>query len=123
MKRTYRLRRPDQFQRVRREGRTLSSSLLLLNHAPSRRRQTRCGIVVSRHIGGAVQRNRAKRRVREAIRLVFAAIPRGYDLVFIIRSPSVAEVPFTLLQSTVTDLLRRAGLWQERLSVDNQQGQ
>lgn len=109
MKRAYRLRRPDQFQRVRREGRTLSHSLLLLNVAPNRRRQTRCGIVVARRVGKAVQRNRARRRVREAVRLIFDRIAPGLDLVFVIRTAEVAEMPFAILQAAVESLLRRAG--------------
>jgi ribonuclease P protein component len=113
VKRAYRLRRPNQFQRVRREGRSWSNQLLTLNSAPSRRRQTRCGFVVAKRIGNAVTRNRAKRRVREALRLVFTQIAPGYDLVFVIRSPAVADVPFSTLQDSVALLLRQAGLWRE----------
>ncbi|MBC8076507.1 MAG: ribonuclease P protein component [Chloroflexales bacterium] len=111
MKRAYRLRRPDQFQRVRREGRSWSHSLLILNSAPSRRKQPRCGFVVAKRIGNAVVRNRAKRRVREALRLIFAHIAPGHDLVFVVRSPIVAETPFTQLQSAIEHLVRQAGLW------------
>jgi len=111
VKRTYRLRRPNQFQRVRREGRTVHHHLLLLNFAASRRKQTRCGFVVGKRIGKAVERNRAKRRVREAVRLVMEHISPGTDLVFVIRTADVNNVPFTGLQSVVKSLLRRAGLW------------
>lgn len=111
MKRTYRLRRPQQFQRVRREGRTVSHPLLLLNFAPSRRKQTRCGIVVGKRIGKAVERNRAKRRVREAVRLVLEHILPGRDLVFVVRTAEVNDVSFTRLQSVIEHLLRRADLW------------
>ena len=113
MKRAYRLRRPDQFQRVRREGRSWNTSLLLLNSAPSRRRQTRCGFVVAKRLGNAVVRNRAKRRTREAVRLVLAHIASGYDLVFVIRHPSVTTVPFATLQRTIEQLVRQAGLWRD----------
>ena len=121
MKRANRLRRPDQFQRVRREGRTFHHHLLLLNVAPNRRKHTRCGIVVSKRVGKAVQRNRARRRIREAVRLVFDHIVVGVDLVFIVRTVDVAEVPFTVLQSTIEHLLRRAGLWQESIGTTAQQ--
>lgn len=113
MKRSYRLRRPDQFQRVRRDGRSWGSSLLTLNAALSRRRVTRCGFVVSKRIGKAVERNRARRRVREAVRLVYDRIAPGWDVVFVIRSPAVATVEFTHIQETVEQLLRRAGAWRE----------
>lgn len=115
MKRAHRLRRPEQFQRVRHEGRTVSHSLLRLTVNPNRRKQTRCGFVVSKRIGKAVQRNRARRRVREAVRLVFHHIANGMDLVFVIRTAEVAEVPFVVLHETIKNLLSRAGLWRDPL--------
>lgn len=115
MKRTYRLRSPDQFQRVRRDGRTWDTALLVLNAAPSRRKASRCGFVVTKRIGGAVERNRAKRRTREAVRLCYACVAPGWDLVFIIRSPAVAEAPFNTIQTDVERLLKRAGVWREPL--------
>lgn len=113
MKRAYRLRRPDQFARVRREGRTFSHPFLLLNVAANRRKQTRCGFVVGKRIGAAVQRNRARRRVREAVRLVFEHIAPGVDLVFVVRTGEIAELPFTHVQAVVEGLVRRAGLWRD----------
>ena len=115
MKRAYRLRRPDQFQRVRREGRNCATSLLALNSAPSRRKQTRCGFVVVKRLGNAVVRNRAKRRSREAVRLIFGHIASGYDLVFVIRHADVGSVPFVTLQGIVEQLVRQAGLWRDTI--------
>jgi len=107
--RSQRLRRPDQFQRVRREGRSWSHSLLVLNAAPNRVRRTRCGIVVGKRIGGAVDRNRAKRRVREAVRLAYTTIQPGWDLVFVVR-PGVMGAAFASIQAAVLSLLERSGL-------------
>jgi ribonuclease P protein component len=116
MKRAYRLRKPDQFQRVRRDGRSWSSSLLTLNAAKSRRHQSRCGFVVGKRVGGAVERNRARRRVREAVRLVYDHIAPGWDLVFVVRSPALVTAEFSQIQATVEQLLRRASLWREARS-------
>lgn len=112
MKRAHRLRRPDQFRRARREGRTFVSPLLSLNVVAGRRR-TRCGFVVGKQIGTAVRRNRAKRRVREAVRLAFPSIAPGYDIVFVVRSPELLEASFTSIQAAVEQLLRRARLWRD----------
>ena len=111
MKRAYRLRRPDQFRRARRDGRTVTTPLLTLNVVAGRRRRTRCGFVVGKLFGTAVRRNRAKRRVREAVRLALPAIVPGYDLVFVARSLEVLTAPFTALQQAVEQLLRRGQLW------------
>jgi ribonuclease P protein component len=102
MKRVYRLRRPDQFRRVRREGRTYTSPHLTLNVAAGRRQRTRCGFVVSKQFGAAVRRNRARRRVREAVRLLL-----------IVRGAGALTVPFSSLQREIEQLLRRARLWSE----------
>jgi ribonuclease P protein component len=111
MKRAYRLRRPDQFQRVRRTGRSWNTPLLTLNAAASRRRISRCGFVVGKRVGKAVDRNRSRRRVREAVRLVYGQIAPGWDLVFILRSPDLAVIEFAQVQVLVEQLLRRAGVW------------
>lgn len=47
----------------------------------------RLGITASRKIGNAVERNRARRLIREAFRAVFAELPAGLDLVVIVRRP------------------------------------
>lgn len=109
-RRANRLRRPEQFRRVRHEGRTVTSPWLALTAAPGRRNAVRCGFVAGRQIGGAVQRNRARRRVREAVRLLLPSLQSGYDLVFIIRSPEVVEAPFSQLQADIAALLRQAGI-------------
>lgn len=104
-----RLRRPEQFQRVRRDGRRHDEPLVMLNAALSRRRTTRCGFVVGKRVGKAVDRNRARRRLREAVRLMFGRIAPGWDLVFIARSPLLTTIGFTQLQQIVERLVQRAG--------------
>lgn len=122
MKRTYRLRRPDQFRRVRREGRSYNGPLVVLNANPNRRRHTRCGFVVGRAVGPAVTRNRAKRRLREAVRLFWPMIASGYDLVFVVRSATVTEVAFNELQDLIEQLLKRAGVWLAQPLIEHTQG-
>lgn len=118
MKRAQRLRRPRQFQQVRRAGRVYNQRLLRLTVLRNRRARTRCGFVVGKRIGNAVQRNRAKRRLREAVRLLYDHIAQGYDLVFVVRQSAVIDVPFTQLQATVRHLLTQADLWREPPGTD-----
>jgi ribonuclease P protein component len=110
MRRANRLRRPAQFRRVRQTGRTFSSAWLTLTVAPGRRDGVRFGFITSRRLGKAVQRNRARRRVREAVRLLLPSLTTGYDLLFTIRSPEVIEAPFSQLQADIIRLLRQACL-------------
>jgi len=81
-----------------------------MNAARNRVGRTRCGFVVGKQFGKAHDRNRAKRRVREAARQLYPSMEPGYDLVFVVRK-TAAQASFPDLQQAVTDLLKRAGLW------------
>jgi len=67
--------------------------------------------VVTKQLGSAVRRNRAKRRVREAVRLIIPSITPGYDIVFVVRGPELLVAPFPAISAAVEQLLRRAKLW------------
>lgn len=107
MDRPSRLRRNEDFQRVRREGRSYSSPWLVLVVAPNGLDHTRFGFAVGKRIGKAVARNRAKRRLREAVRRQQPQVAPGWDVVLIARE-SMADVPFAELAQAVAQLLRRA---------------
>jgi ribonuclease P protein component len=120
MRRRQRLRRPEQFQRVRREGKSWAHPLMILNAMRNRVGHTRCGFVVGKQFGKAHDRNRVKRRVREAVRLLYDHILPGYDLTFVIRQPA-ATASFAELQQSITELLQRAKLWQPLPSDQHQE--
>lgn len=106
-----RLRRTEDFQRLRREGRSYPNKLLLMSILPNTLPHNRYGFIVSKQLGKAVRRNRVRRRLREAVRLLHPQLSTGYDIVFIAR-PSVEGQPFEVVQRTVNDLVRQAGLWE-----------
>ena len=63
----------------------------------------RVAVAASRAVGGAVQRNRARRRVREAVRTVLAARPdpaSGADLVVTVRKAAL-DAPAALVRGAV----------------------
>jgi len=70
---------------------------------------SRCGFTVGRRVGKAVRRNRARRRLREAVRLMWDLIAPGWDMVWIAR-PAINRAEFVDLQGVCARLLSRAGL-------------
>jgi len=77
-----RLSRSADFERVYRQGRSHSNRLLVLHVFPRGDAEpARLGLSVSRKVGGAVERNRVKRLLREAFRLEDPKLRRGLDLV------------------------------------------
>ncbi len=109
MQRRLHLRRNADFRRVRETGQSWAHPALVASLTPNGLTHNRYGIVTSRKLGNAVARNRAKRRIREAIRHWHPQIPSGYDMVFIARHP-VLHCHYTELLAAVHVLLRRAGL-------------
>lgn len=111
MRREQRLRANADFARVRRDGRSWSHPVCVLFATPGGGAdgQTRVGVTVGRWAAGAVVRNRARRRMREAVRLRYDEIELGWDLVFAVRS-AVTEVPFDAITRAVDTLLVRARL-------------
>ena len=70
----------------------------------------RLGFTVTKKIGNAVVRNRARRRLKEAARLVLRAQPlQNVDLVFIGRE-ATPNRPFAALQDDVKRALAKLGL-------------
>lgn len=62
-------------------------------------------VVAGRKVGGAVDRNRAKRRLREALHRL--DLPTGVDLVVVARS-AARTVPYAALQAELAGLVERA---------------
>jgi ribonuclease P protein component len=73
---------------------------------------SRSGFTVSKRIGKAVDRNRARRRMRHAVRLLWDLVEPGWDLIWVAR-PGINEAEFTELQDACARLLRRARLLRE----------
>lgn len=109
MKRRFRLTRTTEFKRVRRFGRSFAHPLVVLVVLPNETGDLRIGITAGRSVGGAVQRNRAKRILRSVLRPLLLRSSPGWHVVLIARQP-ILDAPFTEVQSATQMLMTRAGL-------------
>lgn len=107
-----RLRRRDDFERLRRSGETRTQTLMTLSMLPNALTHNRYGFIVSRQLGGAASRNRVRRQLREAIRMLHPSLREGYDIVIIARRALVGQ-PFAVIVRTIHELSRDSGLMQE----------
>lgn len=110
LNRALRLRKNSDFQRVRQQGHSVTSRLLILAWTPNDEARVRVGFVISKRISKhAVTRNYIKRLLGEAIRPVLADLPVGLDIVFSARG-QILGADLSMLRQDISTLLRRARL-------------
>ena len=100
-----RIRRRADFQQVYERGARAHSRYCTLFILPNERAVGRLGIAATRKLGGAVQRNRAKRLIREVFRR--NKIAPGLDVV-VIPKRELLDASLTVLETDYRTTLERA---------------
>jgi ribonuclease P protein component len=109
LKITIALKKNRDFQMVYKKGKSMAGRHMVLFVLKNNKPQNCLGISASKKVGKAVVRNRCRRQLKEAYRLLEAGVHVGYDLVILPRAP-ITEADFAQIKSELRYLLRKQGI-------------
>lgn len=107
MKRANRIRKSKDFQRIRREGKSISRAQVVYISHSNDHESVQIGISAGRSVGNAVKRNRAKRILRAAMNPLIDKVKPGREIVLIARKPILKETS-TSLQEIIERLAQES---------------
>jgi ribonuclease P protein component len=103
------LSRPQDFAAIQGAATTKSHSLFTVRFLRTDLETTRFGLSTGRRLGGAVVRNRVRRRLREALRVMAPSFQPGWDVLIIAR-PAIVDVDHDALVGALQRTLVRGGV-------------
>jgi len=103
------LSRPQDFTAIQTGGTTRSHPLLTARFLRTDLESSRFGLSTGRRLGNAVVRNRVRRRLREALRVMAPSFQPGWDVLIIAR-PAIVAADHDALVGGLRRLLIGAGV-------------
>ena len=104
------LSRPQDFTAIQGKGTTKSHALFSARFLRTDLEVTRFGLATGRRLGGAVVRNRVRRRLREALRAMGPSFQTGWDVLIIAR-PGIVKADHEALVGALHRTLVRGGVF------------
>ena len=106
MKITTSLKKNHEFKRLYSKGKSAASQYVAIYCRRNGKKDNRLGVTVSTKLGGAVVRNRIRRRLKEIYRTNEDKLTVGYDIVIVARMKSRSS-GFREMEASVLSLLRK----------------
>lgn len=103
------LRKKEDFDAIYKKGRSSGSKYVVVLYRPNGSDSTRMAFIASKKVGNSVMRNRARRLMKEAVRLLGFVLPEGYDYLFIARN-GITDSKCADVKRSIEAALKRTGL-------------
>ena len=106
------LRKKEDFSSIYRKGKSIPGRYVVFFYKENDLSYNRTAFLASKKVGNSVQRNRAKRLMKESYRLIESNICNGYDLIFIARN-SINGKKFSDVDRSLKGTIKKAKLFEE----------
>lgn len=107
------LRKRSLFRKVFEFGRYAATPMLSVHFLPNLEKSRRVGFSAGKKLGGAVVRNRCKRRLRECYRLHQSEVPDGMDMIIVARRAMV-DAKWSGIVASFQEAVRRSRIMIEK---------
>lgn len=103
------LRQKKDFDNIYKKGRSIGDRYVVLFYKRNRFSYSRTAFLASKKVGNSVKRNRARRLMKEAVRLLDYDLPSSYDYIFIARNTIDGKKCQSVMKS-INSAIKRAGV-------------
>jgi ribonuclease P protein component len=103
------LRYQKDFDRVYRKGKSAGDRYVVIFYGKNGRDYSRHAFLASKKVGNSVERNRARRLMKESMRTVEFSLPAVYDFIFIARN-TINTAKCQQVQKSIRFALKRTGV-------------
>lgn len=103
------LRRKSDFSTIYNKGKSVGDRYVVLFYRKNNLPYNRLAYLASKKVGNAVKRNRARRLLKESVRLTNLELPTGYDFIIIARN-TITNAKCAEVKRSFESALKRTGV-------------
>lgn len=107
------LRNKKDFSKIYKNGKSVGDRYIVLFYRKNYLNYNRKAFLASKKVGNSVSRNRARRLMKESVRLLDFHLPEGYDYIFIARNTILGK-SYQDVSRSVKSALKRSGVLNEK---------